>query len=160
MAKDTTGNTARAMAAAPLADSQAVAPVEPIKADTKPADNGKMPLPSPVFAMVANVKTYPDRQDASKSNSKIAEVALTQGPFTVTGSIYLETKITQTADGRHEQKTIAFSLPKGVKMRDIIDNERINDWKDTVIDAFIAYRKASGSDVAVAPKTRAGVRAL
>jgi hypothetical protein len=108
--------------------------------------------------MVANPKYYEDRNDKSKSNGRIAYVYLTQGAFRFEASIYLETKIEQTTDGRHERKSIRFSMPKGVSLLDTIPADKIDGWKDTIIDGFLAWRKETGGAVVGARTQAAGLR--
>lgn len=148
------GNEAIAMAAAPLANSMAVAPAP--AAD----GNGKMPLPTGVFSLVNNPKSYPDRSDASKSTSKIAHVDITTGVVTFQASIYLETKVVQTEAGRSEQKAVRFSMPKGVSIRDVIPAERVAEWKDSTIDAYLTWASKNGGAGAAGVKPSAGVRSL
>lgn len=150
------GNEAIAMAAAPLANSTAVAPAPAAVAD----GNGKMPLPTGVFSLVNNPKSYPDRSDASKSTSKIAHVDITTGVVTFQASIYLETKVVQTEAGRSEQKAVRFSMPKGVSIRDVIPAERVAEWKDSTIDAYLTWASKNGGAGAAGVKPSAGVRTL
>lgn len=145
------GEVARELANAPL--------VEPKPADKVPKAN-PLPLPTPVFAMVANPKYYEDRNDKSKSNGRIAHVTLTSGAFTFEASIYLEITIEQKADGRAERKAIRFSLPKGVKLLDNVEPDRANQWKDSIIDAFLAWRKTTGGKVVGTKTTAAGFRSI
>jgi hypothetical protein len=144
------GDVASVMANAPLTGS---VPVE--KPNT---DAGKVHLPKPMFTLVANPKSYEDRNDKSKSNTRIAYVALTSGPFTFQASIYLEVKITQREDGRHEEKAIRFSMPKGVSLLDSLDSAKVDAWKDSVIDGYLAWRKESGGTIA--SRGGAGVRTI
>lgn len=141
------GDIARDLANAPLVDP-------------KPAKVSPMPLPTPVFAMVANFKAYEDRNDKSKSNGRLAHVYLTSGVFTLEASIYLEIKVEQRADGRHETKAVRFSLPKGAKLLDGIEPDRAAQWKDGIIDAFLAWRKENGGKVAASRSVAAGFRSL
>ena len=120
----------------------------------------KAPLPTATFAMVANPKYYEDRNDKSKSNGRIAYVTLRQGAFTFEASIYLEIKVEQRADGRHETKAVRFSLPKGVKLADDIEPTRADAWKDSIIDQFLAWRKETGGAVVSARTQSAGLRTL
>lgn len=154
MGKDT-GNTARAMASAPIVSPEQVAP-ETLEAEVL---DTKHPLPTPVFSLVSNPKAYEDRNDKSKSNTRIAHVELTSGVFSFEASIYLETKVEQATDGRHERKTLRFSLPKGVKLRALIADDRQAEWKDGVIDAFLAWRKGQGGNVGHI-RPAAGVRQI
>jgi hypothetical protein len=128
----------------------------------KPADKADkaVPLPTATFAMVANPKYYEDRSDKSKTNGRIAYVHLTQGAFRFEASIYLETKVEQTADGRHERKAIRFSLPKGVSLLDTIPADRIDAWKDTIVDSFLAWRKETGGAVVGVRTQSAGFRSI
>jgi len=141
-------DVATTMANAPL-----ISPIEKPNTDT-----GKH-LPRPVFTLVANPKAYEDRNDKSKSNTRIAYVALAQGAFTFQASIYLETKVTQREDGRHEEKAIRFSLPKGVSIVDGFDSAKVDAWKDSVIDGYLAWRKESGGAIA-GTRVAAGFRTI
>lgn len=149
-----TGDLARELANAPVAPKPAEKPAD------KAAKPVKLPLPTPVFTMVANPKYYEDRNDKSKSNGRIAHVALTSGAFTFEASIYLEISIEQTAAGRSERKAIRFSLPKGVKLLDSVEPDKASQWKDSIIDAFLAWRKETGGKVVGAKTTQAGFRTL
>lgn len=147
------GEMGTAMANAPLH------PIEPPVKAAEPAKGGKSPLPTPTFTLVANPKAYEDRNDKAKTNTRIAHVLLRQGAFMAEASIYLETKIEQTASGRNETKTVRFSLPKGVKLADDVDSRHADTWKDQIIDAFIDWQKASGGNIA-ARRQAAGSRTL
>ena len=132
----------------------------PLPSDVKPVtDKGKAPLPTPSFVLVANPKAYEDRTDKSKSNTRIAYVNMTQGCFEFQASIYLERRVVQREDGRHEEKTIRFSMPKGVSLNASIPVERTDEWKNSVIDGFLAWRKASGGAI-VSATAAAGVRSI
>lgn len=150
MANNKSGDVAATMANAPLAG--ATAPTAPANTDT-----GKH-LPKPAFTLVANPKAYEDRNDKSKTNTRIAYVALATGAFTFQASIYLECKTAQREDGRHEEKAIRFSMPKGVDILDTLDRGKVDAWKDSIIDAFLAWRKESGG--AIASRGGAGVRTI
>ena len=152
----------KAMANAPLRPEgapEAPKTPEPVKT-VKPVKTTPAPLPTPTFAMVANPKFYEDRSDKSKSNGRIAHVLLTQGSFTFEASIYLEIKVEQRPDGRHETKGIRFSLPKGVKLLDSVTPDRADAWKDSIIDTFLKWRKDNGGAVVSARAAVAGFRTL
>ena len=116
-------------------------------------------LPTPVFALVANPKAYEDRNDKSKSNMAVAVVNLQFGAVTLEASIYLETRIEQTAEGRREVKALRFSMPKKVKLTDSIPSEDVQAWKDDVIDAFMAWRVQNGGKV-TGIRSTAGYRVI
>ena len=141
-----------------VASVMANAPLIPAKAqEIANTDTGKH-LPKPSFTLVANPKAYEDRNDKSKSNTRIAYVALTTGAFTFQASIYLESKVTQREDGRHEEKAVRFSMPKGVSLLDSIEPAKVDAWKDSIIDGFLAWRKEAGG--AIVAKGGAGVRSI
>lgn len=149
---DIAGDIARSMATAPVRRQGKEKTVEP---------GIQFPLVS--FRLVANPKAYEDRLDKSKSNTRIAYVDMVGDmmPFTVQGSIYLEARTVQREDGRHIERGIRFSLPKGIEFTAAIPVERIAEWKDSVIDQYVAWRKTAGGKVAAAAgKQAAGYRTL
>lgn len=128
-------------------------------------DHGKANLPPVTFRLVNNPKSYEDRTDKSKTTARIAYVdfGVLGGIATVTASIYLETRIVQETDGRREIKGIRFSLPKGFELKADLSQSQssaVEAWKETVVDEFIAWRKASGSGMVATPKQTAGYRVI
>ena len=158
------GDIARAFAHAPIVHTDAAPADTPVAA--QPTDTGKLHMPSFSFRLVADPKSYTDRNNAAKTSSRIAyvDLALPNTPITLAASIYLETLIEQTPDGRHERKMLRFSLPKGIELRadmNAADMARVDDWKETVVDAYVDWRKSSGANVAGSERRqKAGTRVL
>lgn len=140
----------------------AAAPLGPLTEQHKPVTNAHQ-MPEVKFRLVGNPKAYQDKQDASKSTARLAYVDFVSGPlFQLSGSIYLETKIMQQSDGRHEVKALRFSLMKGLELRADLPtatSTALDQWKDQVVDAYIAWRKDAGAIVA-GPKATAGYRTI
>lgn len=110
------------------------------------------------FRIVVDAKSYPDRNDASVTTTKIAfaDVNLGGSGMLVQCGIYKTTKTTQEADGVHARSVARLSLPKGIELPKG-ETAAVEVWKTAVIGRFVDLKRTGA--IQLATTSTGGLRA-
>ena len=155
------GNTARQMAAAPLASMADGLKEAMRESSVKGAEKlskaiKKNPIAeffgAPVFQLLERVE-YADKRIAGKTNSKLAVVLfnLVDG-LTLSASIYQDQTLEKTAEGTFATQTTRFSLPKGftIDKGNPVSVRHLESFKADCLNLYLEWIKTVNASTPVA----------